>query len=233
LKGEIPHWPTGSEVIVGIFGSILILVLIRFTFPMGLDDRPWVTKDPSAWTLQDAEMVLWNSPWAKSTSYRFFGSRGAIWKFTFYVRLQSARPVRLALARAFEMQQADHYVIRADHSGTPIEELAERIQIPDEMVFSLIAFPPFIHNQLDDQSIEELRKKTYVLVGKSEKIGLKDYVPPKESSFGEAWFRFPRPKASSDFQEIRFVTTLEVRRKVSIKVAFDVSELEFGNQLEY
>ena len=130
------------------------------------------------------------------------------------------------------MQQADQYVIRADHSGAPIEELAEQMKIPDELVLSLIAFPPFIHNQLNDLSLEGLREKTYVLTGKSEKIGLKDYVSPEQSTFGEAWFRFPRPD-TSDLRKIRFVTSLEVRRKVSIKVEFDVSELQFDNKLEY
>ena len=131
------------------------------------------------------------------------------------------------------MQQADHYVIRVDHTGPPIEELAEQMQIPDEMVFSLVAFPPFVHNRLNEQSLEKLREETYVLVGKGEKIALKDYVPPEKSTFGEAWFRFPRPKSNPDFREIRFVTRLEVRRNVSIKVDFDVSELEFDNRLEY
>jgi len=200
---------------------------------MGRDDQPWISKEPSDWTLQDAEIVLWNSPWAKETSYRFFGSKGAIWKFTFYVRLHSARPVRLALARAFQMQESDHNVIRADLSGEPIEELAAQIQIPDEMVFSLIAFPPFIHNRLNSQSLAKLREKTYAVVGNREKLSLKDFVPPENSTFGEAWFRFARPQINSDFEEIEFVTSVEVPRQITIKAKFKVSELEFDNRLEY
>jgi len=206
---------------------------LRVAFSEELEEKPWVGKEPAIWTLQDAERVLWNSPWAKATSYRFFGSKGDIWKFTFYVRLQSAQPVRLALARAFQMQQADQYVIRADLSEEPIEELAERIRIPDEMVFSLIAFPPFIHDRLNGLSVEELQKKTYLQVGRSGKIRLKAFVPPEKTTFGEAWFRFPRPEIDPVAQKIRFVTSLEVPRQIAIKADFDVSKLEFGRRLAY
>jgi len=62
---------------------------------------------------------------------------------------------------------------------------------------------------------------------------LKDFVPPARTTFGEAWFRFPRPEVTSGSSKIRFLTALEVPYRVSVKVEFDTHRLDFLGKLEY
>jgi hypothetical protein len=210
----------------------LVLSLLGLAPAFGSENMPWITKEFTEWTLQDAEQILWNSPWVETRRFRFFNARRRILQITYCVRLQSARPVRLALAKAF-LSQPENYVVSVDRTNPQqMQELSERFKLPDELVLSLIMTPQFVHRHLNNHSFETLGKTSYLQYG-GQKMGLKGFVPPEKTTFGEAWFRFPRPEINSSSSKIRFVTSLEVPYRVSIKVEFDTSELKFLGQLEY
>jgi hypothetical protein len=198
----------------------------------GEDGSQWLAKEPALWSLQDAEQILWNSPWVQESRFRFFNSRRRIRQITYYVRLQSARPVRLALAKAFLSQPERNVVSVKRTDPQEIEELSEQFRIPDELVFSLIISPRFVHHRLNDTSSETVRQTSLVQLG-DQAVPLKEFVPPEKTTFGEAWFRFPRPKVNSDVDKIQFVTRLEIPYRVSIKAEFQISKLLFLGELEF
>lgn len=210
----------------------MLLLQLSWGTSSSAEDSPWISKQPSEWTLEDAEVVLWHSPWVKFKILKFFGSQGRIREAKFYVRIQSARPVRLAMAEAYTMQPEGH-VYRVDQvPSEDIEEIAEQIEFPGEIVFSLIAFPPSFHRRLNEQDLESLRKNAYLLVGET-RIALKQFVPPERTTFGEAWFRFPRPALDSQMEKIRFQATLKVPRDFKIGCSFSLAELIFQGEPAY
>jgi hypothetical protein len=212
-----------------LIAATLLLGLISVR---GAGDSLWAEKDPAIWTLQDAEEILWNSPWVKERSFRFFNTRRRIRQITCYIRLQSARPVRLALAKAYLSQPESKVISVSKTDPAEMQRLSELYKLPDELVFSLIISPQFIHSRLNNHSFDTLSKTSHLRFG-NQKIALKDFVQPAQTTFGEAWFRFPRPDIDSDTSKILFVTKLEMPYRVSIKVEFDTSKLQFLGQLEY
>jgi hypothetical protein len=131
------------------------------------------------------------------------------------------------------MQPYNHVVTVEPPDPRGTERLAEQIRHDDEIVFAVFALPRSAYRHLNSQSREELEERSYILLGDSEKIRMKEFVPPEKTTFGEAWFRFPRPEITSAFQKIKFVTSLEVPHQVSVEVEFDVPKLKFGGRLEY
>ena len=210
---------------------VLVAVLVFGLTQLEAEDQPWVVTDPSAWTLEEAEAVLWDSPWAKVKAVPFFGRDGNRWEARFCVRLQSALPIRIALAQSFQLQPEDfvYRPAKLDHQKT--EELAAQISLPGEIVLSVIIFPPSFHRRLNEQDSAEIRKTTHLFINK-ESVPLKAFIPPKDSSFGEAWFRFPRPDLREG-ERIRFVTELHTPRKMKVEVEFETSDLLFQGKLEY
>jgi len=196
------------------------------------EDAPWVSKQPSEWTLEDSEAVLWHSPWVKFKTLKFFGSSGRVREAKFYVRIQSARPVRLALAEAFARQPEGHVHRVGPVPNERIEQIAGQIEFPGEIVFSLVAFPPSFHRRLNEQDPESLRKTVYLQVGEA-RIALKQFIPPERTTFGEAWFRFPRPDFDSQTKEIRFHATLKVPRDFKLGLSFSLAELTFQGEPAY
>jgi len=210
----------------------LLLLAVSWGTVSAAEDAPWVSKQPSEWTLEDSEAVLWHSPWVKFKILNFFDSRGRVREAKFYVRIQSARPVRLAVAEAYAMQPEGH-VVRVDRVPSEhIEQIANQIEFPGEIVFSLIAFPPSFHRRLNEQDPESLRKNVYLQIGEA-RIALKEFIPPERTTFGEAWFRFPRPDLDSRTEEIRFQATLKVPRDFRIRLKFSVAELIFQGEPAY
>lgn len=208
------------------------VVLLGFISLWGSDSKVWSVKEPAAWTLQDAEQILWQSPWVRHHNFRFFNSRRRVRQITYYVRLQSALPVRLALAKAFLSQPESNVVSVKDADPEQMLTLSERLKLTDELVLSLIISPQFFHRRLNELSLENLKRSSCLYYGRR-KIGLKDFVPPEKTTFGEAWFRFPRPETEPVPDKIRFVTKLEIPYRVSVNVEFDTAALHFLGQVEY
>jgi hypothetical protein len=210
----------------------VLLAQVYWATVSAAEDPPWLSKQPSEWTLEDAEAVLWHSPWAKLKILKFFGSSGRVREAKFYVRIQSARPVRLAMAEAYTMQPEGHVHRVGKVPSEHIEQIADEIELPGEIVFSVIAFPPSFHRRLNEQDPESLPKNVYLQVGEN-RIALKQFVPPERTTFGEAWFRFPRPVIDSQTDKIRFQATLKVPRDFKIGCSFSLAELIFQGEPAY
>ena len=92
-------------------------------------------------------------------------------------------------------------------------------------------FPPSFHRQLNEEKVAEIRKETELFVDR-QRIPMKAFVPPKDSSFGEAWFRFPRPEIKPG-QRLRFATLLHTPRRMKVEVEFETDQMVFKGKLEY
>lgn len=196
------------------------------------EELPWVSKKPGEWTLEDAEAVLWQSPWVKFKTHRFFDGRGRVREAKFYVRILTALPIRLALAEAYSMQPEDH-VYRVERiPAEQIARIANQIEFPGEIVFSLIAFPPSLHRRLNEQNPEAIRENVYLQIGET-RIELNQYVPPERTTFGEAWFRFPRPDLSAHSDKIRFQAALKVPWDIKLGLSFSPEDLVFQGEPSY
>ncbi|UCF38485.1 MAG: hypothetical protein JSU96_06490 [Acidobacteriota bacterium] len=206
-----------------------ILLVVTAAFGEG---RPWIDKPPEHWTLQDAEAILWKSPWVGYKEFRFFNSRGLARDGRICARIQSARPIRLALALAFQAQPEPNVVNLKTPDAESVQEMAEQIHLQGEFVISIIAFPPSFHRRLDKQPFEQLQKETFLTVG-SLKLPLQRYVPPKDTTFGEAWFRFARPEITSNTDRVQFTTRLRVPGKMKVSIDFDPAKLQFEGQVDY
>jgi len=198
----------------------------------GSEDLSRSPAEVSLWTLESAEQILWKSPWVREGRFRFFNSKRRIRQITYYVRLQSALPVRLAMAKAYLSQPEANVIDVGGTDPEELEELSKQFRLPDEVVFAVIISPQFIHRRLNGYSFETLAESSYLQLG-DKKIRLKEFVPPEKTTFGEAWFRFPRPELDLGSGKIRFVTSLEVPYRISVDSKFDPSELEFMGRLEY
>jgi hypothetical protein len=194
-------------------------------------DRPWVDKDPAHWTLEDAELVLWQSPWAKVRTFGFFDRRGIQREARLCVRIQSALPMRLALAQAYQLQPEPDVVQAGTAAPETTEAVANQLHFEGELVFSLIIFPPFLQRRLDNQDLKRLQEVSWLLVD-GRKIGLKTFIPPARSSFGEAWFRFPRPETRPG-STLKFVTAVQIPQRIKIQTEFRVEDLTFRKHPEY
>lgn len=142
--------PGGSAVLF----LIVVLLLLGVVRGLGSEQVPWISKEPDLWTLQDAERILWESPWVQEQRFRFYNSRRRVRQITYFVRLQSARPVRLALAKAF-LSQPEDYVVSVNRTDPQkMHELSESFKLEDELVLSLIMSPRFVHTRLNNHSLE-------------------------------------------------------------------------------
>ncbi len=193
--------------------------------------RPWLDKDPADWTLEDAEFVMWQSPWAKVRTFGFFDRRGIQREARLCVRIQSALPMRLALAQAYQLQPEPDVVQAGGARRETTRAVADQLHLEGEIVFSLIIFPPFLQRRLDQQDLKRLREATSLLVD-GRKITLKAFVPPAQSTFGEAWFRFPCPETGPR-SSLKFVTAVRIPQKIRIQTEFEVEDLTFQDRPEY
>jgi hypothetical protein len=201
--------------------ALVILLLAAFTISLTFSagvaqkkDKPW-----TEWSMEDAEKILNDSPWAKTqtdteTTQKLYSrtsdsnlsadtvtaattsrlSRGAVNQnvdVRFRVRLFSARPVRQALARILELQQK------------PKAELLTRLHNFAEMksVSSIIITVTFESNEpaylgstmraFNGATTAILSSKTYLERSDGKRVFLEQYVPPGKDGFG-ARFIFPR-----------------------------------------
>jgi hypothetical protein len=216
-----------------VFGRLFALLLGFAMTLNGLQagDEPWLKLEPAAWTLEDAESVLWKSPWAKVKVVPFFDRNGNRREARFCVRIQSALPIRIAMAQSFQLQPEDFVYRPAKLNHEKTMELASQIALKGEMVLSVIVFPPLFHRRLNEEDPAAVQKATQMLVD-HQRIPLKKFVAPKDSSFGEAWFRFPRPELKKG-QTVRFSTEIHTPRRMKVEVLFETSELFFEGKLSY
>lgn len=210
-------------------GLVLCFVLAAGA---GLEpDRPWADKKPGDWTLADTEKVLWESPWTVIRRFGFFDRFQNQREGRYCVRLQSALPIRLALAQAYQLQPEEHVVRPGAAVPAKTEEIAAQLHFDDEIVFALIIFPPFLHRRLNEQDPVRVVKETSLVVD-GRKVPLKAFVPPDQSSFGEAWFRFADPD-HRDVTRLKFTTTVHLPYRMKVSAEFQMKDLVFEDNSEY
>ena len=214
---------------------------------------PW-----TEWSKKDAEKLLTDSPWAHTQvdtniTEMFYqptspnrnapnsnqrASEGAVnqeMKVTYHIRFYSARPVRQALARLYQIQQKpDAEVDKRLRSFAELEStdaiiLAVTFESPDGR-FSGKAMQAF-----NSAVTATLKNKTYLERNDGARLFLTEYTPPGRDGFG-ARFIFPRhvdgkPFINSDTKDIRFFSEYSESLKLNMK--FKVPDMIYNGMLEY
>lgn len=146
----------------------------------------------------------------------------------FFVRFQSATPVRMAIAcyallnQQANAEQAEQYVDTPPYDG--------------RIVISLSVTGGEGPSGLDSLSTEMLKSIAYLQLKKSKKkIYLEQYVSPQEVGGREALLIFPRQQNGEDLislkeKEIRFILTLDEQTRLNRK--FKLKDMIFDGKLE-
>jgi len=242
-----------AKLHIAALASLVFLFLILAIAVAQNKNVPW-----TEWSKKDAEKLLTDSPWAHTQvdtniSEMFYqptspnrnapnsnqrASEGAMnqeMKVTYHIRFYSARPVRQALARLYQIQQEpDAEVVKRLRSWAELEStdsiiLAVKFESTDGR-FSGKAMQAFT-----SAVTAVLKNKTYLERNDGARLFLNEYVPPGKDGFG-ARFIFQRnvdgkPFITSDAKEIRFFSEYSESLKLNMK--FKVSEMIYNGMLEY
>src|ERR1044072_1422991 len=210
------------------------------------------------WTRKDAEKLLTSSPWAQTQvetdlTERFYSptsaNRGAPnasgraqqgatnqeVTLTFHIRFFSARPIRQALARLYQIQRQP--------KGEELKGLENFASaVPEQVIIVTVSYESSDGRtagralQIFESAITAtLKNKVYLERKDGTRVFLQEYVPPGKDGFG-ARFVFPRflqerPFIADDSGEVRFYAELAEAMKLNMR--FSTSQMKYNNQLEY
>lgn len=218
-------------------------------------------KKPDAWTSwskKDAEKVLTSSPWARTqvetdVTEMFYSptspNRGAPNSsaraqqgatnqevgVSYHIRFFSARPIRQALARLYQIQRQP-----SEEELKGLEKFANAV--PSNVIIVTVTYESSDGRtagrvmQLFESAITAtLKNKAYLERKDGTRVFLEEYVPPGRDGFG-ARFIFPRiyrerPFITNDAGEVRFYA--EFAESMKLNMRFSVSEMKYNDQLEY
>ena len=208
------------------------------------------------WTRKDAEKILKSSPWAQTQvdtdlTEMFYtptnrggpnssarGREGATNQevtLSYHIRFFSARPIRQALARLYQLQRQPN---AEEMQG--LESFANAV--PEKVIIVTVSYESSDGRtagramQIFESAITStLKNKVYLERKDGARVFLQEYVPPGKDGFG-ARFVFPRflqerPFISDDSGEIRFYAELAEAMKINMR--FSTSEMKYNNALEY
>lgn len=209
------------------------------------------------WSKKDAEKVLSSSPWAQTQvetdlTEMFYSptpNRGGLnaagraqqgatnqeVTLSFHIRFFSARPIRQALARLYQLQRQP---VGEELQG--LESFANAV--PEKVIIVTVSYESSDGRtagramQIFESAITAtLKNKAYLERKDGTRVFLQEYVPPGKDGFG-ARFVFPRflqerPFITNDSGEVRFYAELAEAMKVNMR--FSVSQMKYNNQLEY
>lgn len=210
------------------------------------------------WTKKDAEKLLTSSPWAQTQvetdlTEMFYSptsqNRGAPnaasraqqgatnqeVSASYHIRFFSARPIRQALARLYQIQQK------------PTEEEIKRLEdwanaVPSKVIIVTVSYESSdgrtqgkVMQAFESGITATLKNKAYLERKDGARLFLEEYVPPGKDGFG-ARFIFPRffqerPFINDDAGEIRFYA--EFADSMKLNMRFSVSQMKYKDQLEY
>lgn len=204
------------------------------------EEKPW-----TEWDKDDALKLLQDSPWAETYQIRGAGSSIAIQgpssatditsavpdqreeaSRIYYLRFQSAKPVRMALAK-----------LQVDGGNVDMEkaqEFVEKEPAPGHIVLVLRLQPGMDPSSLQAATTESLKKNVYLLLKESQKrVYLKQYYPPEDNQ--EAYLIFDRTENGEDLftveeDEVRVV--IELDRQTQIKQKFELKDMVFEGKVE-
>ena len=243
---------SASFHITALWPFLILLMISAVT--IGQEKKaPW-----TEWSKKEAEKVLTDSPWAHTqvdtnVSEMFYqptspnggapnsgqrGEQGAVnqeMKVTYHIRFYSARPVRQALARLYQIQQKPDAEIDkrlrafAELESTDSIILAVTFESTDGR-FSGKAMQAF-----NSAVTATLKNKTYLERNDGARLFLTEYTPPGRDGFG-ARFIFPRhvdgkPFINGDTKDIRFFSEYSESLKLNMK--FKVADMIYNGTLEY
>ena len=214
----------------------------------------WENKPYEQWSKKEAIKVLEDSPWGKVQKVRSSNSpppgtafpgpdtapkqKGGGDRETspfnrrrlFNIRFQSAKPVRMALARLSLLSR------RRDHRQA--RELVQRRPFGDQYIVVAVSGSKGENHrrELDQANLRQLGAHTHLTLKTSgRRRKLERYLPPREAGGTEALFLFPRAREGKDQvtlkeKEIRFVSQLGWRTRLDRK--FKLKDMVFDGALE-
>jgi len=225
-----------------------------------LPDVPAQKKSNSwtEWSKKEAEKVLTSSPWAQTqvetdVTEMFFtptsprggapnaasraaqGATNQEVNVSYHIRLFSARPIRQALARLYQLQENPN-----EEELRGLTEFANAV--PSNVIIVAVTYESSDKRalgrllQLFGSAITAtLKNKVYLERKDGTRLFLQEYVPPGKDGFG-ARFVFPRfvderPFIKEDTGEVRFYA--EFAESVKLNMRFSVSQMMYNDRLEY
>lgn len=235
--------------------SIKIVLLFSLISVPLLAAKFWERKPYEQWSKKESVAVLEDSPWGKTQKVHSSNSlppeiaipgpdttprdRGGgdressrlNLRRLFNIRFQSAKPVRMALARLSLLYR------RRDHRQAT--ELIRKPPFGDQFIVVAVSGSQGENHRrvLDQANLRQLGTHTHLaLKGSGRRIELKRYVPPREVGGREAFFLFPRTREGKEQvtlkeKEIRFVSQLGWRTRLDRK--FKLKDMVFDGILEF
>jgi hypothetical protein len=230
--------------------SLLLLALLSAAVVIGQTQKPW-----TEWSAKEAQQMLSSSPWAQTqvdtnTSEMFYsptsrlantpnrtveGATNQEIKLFYYIRFFTARPVREALARLFEIKEKP-----TPEAASGLHNFAELK--PTTLTIIAVAFEcndgrfsGKVMQAFQSAVTATLKNTTYLERSDGKRLFLQEYVPPGPDGFG-ARFVFPRNVEGKEFitaevNEIRFLS--EIGSSVKLNMRFKTASMMLDGKLEY
>jgi hypothetical protein len=218
----------------------------------------WYKKPYAEWSEKEAFKVLNDSPWGQTQVFttntidgvvpdregdprRAMDQGGSRLRYTslvnFRIRFLTARPVRQAISRLFEVNR------KINLSPQIAEKLKAFVadESPDSVILSVNTDAPResaklqrTRELLERLSTEELKAKTYLAVA-GRRVHLEEYQPPAPDGVG-ARFIFPRlvegkPLLGPGDDSIRFHA--ELSPAYSLDMSYKAKDMIYEGKLEY
>ena len=202
---------------------ILLLLLWGTSLPA---EQFWNQLQFSQWSERQVRQVLEDSPWARTVVFpapERVGLPGTGGRRKYFVRLLSAMPVRMALARtgilsgALDSEQAQQRV-REDHW-------------PGKIVLSVSMGAGQDTTEIYQSTTEALQGSAWLSLKPSgRKLQLERYMGPIEAGGERGLFIFHRPGGLEVEDQIEFVGILGPQTRLVVR--FRPSKMVFQGQLE-
>jgi hypothetical protein len=212
----------------------------------------WDKKPPSQWSEKETEKLLNSSPWSQTQTFTEVVSpttdvrRDAPIgqsrvpddvRVNFRVRLLTAKPVRLAVARFIELQNKGEM---SEKQSADLKDFVEG-QDSEKIVVSVVIDTPRPSSKFSEArsvlataTTSALKQNTFLAV-KGQKVFLKEYLPPRSDGLG-ARFVFPRtvdgaPFISPEGGEVRF--SADLPKGFALSQRFKPKDMMYEGKLEY
>ncbi len=233
----------------------LAILLLLVSPTLLLAGKFWNEKPYIEWTQKEASQMLTDSPWMefqvfKETGYDDFyegrspggsprtvniprsaggapqGRARGPGQRSYEMRFQSARPVRMALARL--------YMLGGQWTQEQSEQFIENEQAKQFIILAVRT--PQDTSALNETTLPALQETTHLELKRDKrKVGLEHYVSPQDSGDGWAYFIFPKEKDGNPMirledREIRFRCRLNENTKLDRK--FKLKNMVFQGNLE-
>ncbi|HKE58777.1 MAG TPA: hypothetical protein VKB46_18830 [Pyrinomonadaceae bacterium] len=232
---------------------LFLFALLWTTVVIGQTQKPW-----TEWSAKEAQQMLSSSPWAQtqvdtnlaemfyspttasargnnSASRTVEGATNQEVKLFYYIRFFSARPVRKALARLYEIKEKpDKETTAGLHNFAELQSSNLTI-VAVAFECSDGRFSGKVMQAFQSAVTSTLKNKTYLERSDGKRLFLEEYVPPGPDGFG-ARFIFPRVVDGKEFitpdvNEIRFLT--EVDANVKLNMRFKTASMMLDGKMEY